>query len=392
MGLSQPIADMAPRTGLTAAGLFAGIGGLERGLELAGHETRFLCELDPDALEVLEDRYHGVDLHSDITTLRRLPTVDLIAAGFPCQDLSQAGQMRGIGGAQSGLVDHLFDLVRKARPRPAWILLENVPFMLFLHKGHAMHHVLENLEELGYSWAYRIVDAQAFGLPQRRRRVIILASRTADPRQVLLSEDAGPKKTRRPESAWCGFYWTEGRTGLGWAVNSVPPLKGGSRVGIPSSPAIWIPDSGMIGTPDIRDAERLQGLPSNWTRPLSSTYRDRVRWRMVGNAVSVPVARWLGQRLANPLEYDPSEDIPFERENGWPKAAWGRKGRQFISHASAWPVHAPFRGLSRFLEHPLAPLSIKAASGFYSRAIISGLRFEDGFLTDVKRHIKQSKS
>lgn len=392
MDVKRPSTTRKPIEGLVTAGLFAGVGGLERGLQMAGHQTRLLCELDPDALSVLENRFKGVELHADIKSLRQLPAVELIAAGFPCQDLSQAGQTGGIRGKQSGLVDHLFKLVKTASTRPAWILLENVPFMLFLHKGHAMHHVLHNLEELGYSWAYRIVDAQAFGLPQRRRRVIILASLSGDPRSVLLSQDAGVKNPRRPDDAWCGFYWTEGGTGLGWAVNSVPPLKGGSRVGIPSSPAIWVPEDGLIGTPDIRDAERLQGFPSNWTRPLEAKFRDRLRWRMVGNAVSVPVARWIGQRLTDPFDYDPTNDVSFNRKEGWPKAAWGRKGIQFVSQVSAWPVHEPFKGLHRFLLHPLAPLSFKATSGFYSRAIASGLRFEPGFLKAVQEHMKRYKA
>ncbi|MBI3131429.1 MAG: DNA cytosine methyltransferase [Acidobacteria bacterium] len=98
---------MARGTGLSSAGLFAGIGGLERGLESAGVSTRFLCELDPCAQEVLEARFPGVGLHSDITKLKQLPKVDLVAAGFPCQDLSQAGQTSGIFGEQSGLIDFL---------------------------------------------------------------------------------------------------------------------------------------------------------------------------------------------------------------------------------------------------------------------------------------------
>lgn len=376
---------------MTTAGLFAGVGGIERGLHLAGHETRFLCELDPHASEVLEHRFLGVPIHADIKTVNRLPAVDLITAGFPCQDLSQAGQTGGIRGEQSGLIDFLFDLVRKARPRPAWILLENVPFMLFLHHGHAMQHVLEGLEALGYAWAYRVIDAHAFGLPQRRRRIVILASRSGDPREVLLSEDAGPKAPHRRAGAWCGFYWTEGNSGLGWAVNALPPLKGGSRVGIPSPPAIWIPEDRRIVIPDIRDAERLQGFPTDWTKPTGSTFRDRLRWRMVGNAVSVPLAHWIGQRLTHPLDYDPDMDIPFEREDGWPKAAWGRKGVQFASAASAWPVHRPTKGLSGFLRHPFVPLSVKAASGFYSRANASGLRIEAVFLEDLHRQIERMR-
>ena len=77
------------------AGLFAGVGGLERGLARAGHETALLCENDPGAVAVLESRFEETDFHMDVRTLRRLPRgTTLLAAGFPCQDLSQAGRDR----------------------------------------------------------------------------------------------------------------------------------------------------------------------------------------------------------------------------------------------------------------------------------------------------------
>src|ERR1700761_4991365 len=113
---------------LSAAGLFAGIGGIETGLASAGVRTELLCEIDPGAVAVLRRRMPGTDIRTDIRKLRSLPQVDLVAAGFPCQDLSQAGTTTGIGGAQSGLVDHVFRLVRRRRGGPKWLFLENVPF------------------------------------------------------------------------------------------------------------------------------------------------------------------------------------------------------------------------------------------------------------------------
>src|SRR5260370_10393541 len=93
------------------AGLFAGVGGLERGLTRAGHETALLCENDPGAVAVLEARFEATDFHEDVCTLRRLPReTTLLAAGFPCQDLSQAGKTVGIAGAPSGLVGEGFRL------------------------------------------------------------------------------------------------------------------------------------------------------------------------------------------------------------------------------------------------------------------------------------------
>jgi DNA (cytosine-5)-methyltransferase 1 len=94
---------------MKVAGLFAGIGGLERGLADAGWGAELLCEVAPAAAAVLSRRFPDAALHGDVETLRDFPAdVDLLTAGFPCQDLSQAGQTRGIEGRRSGLVSHVF--------------------------------------------------------------------------------------------------------------------------------------------------------------------------------------------------------------------------------------------------------------------------------------------
>ncbi|HLJ93081.1 MAG TPA: DNA cytosine methyltransferase, partial [Gemmataceae bacterium] len=168
-------------------GLFAGIGGIEQGFHLAGHTTMLLCEIDESARAVLSARFPGIPIMSDVRELAYIPETDIVSAGFPCQDLSQAGKTAGIGGHQSGVVEEVFRLLVDSTPR--WLFLENVPFMLQLEKGRAMRLLTQKLEELGFAWAYRIVDAQCFGLPQRRQRVLLLASRTEDPREVLFVED-----------------------------------------------------------------------------------------------------------------------------------------------------------------------------------------------------------
>lgn len=93
--------------------------------------------------------------------------------------------------------------------------------MLQLGKGRALDHVVSELEQRGYSWAYRVVDSRAFGLPHRRRRVFLLASLVGDPRGVLLVDDAGQEsKLVDPADVACGFYWTEGNRGIGVDVAS----------------------------------------------------------------------------------------------------------------------------------------------------------------------------
>jgi DNA (cytosine-5)-methyltransferase 1 len=375
---------------LSCAGLFAGIGGLELGLQRAGHAILLLCEVDAAARSVLETGFARVPIVHDIRKLRNLPPgTDLVAAGFPCQDLSQAGGTGGISGVNSSLIGEVFRLLR--RRRVPWVLLENVPFMLHLDGGRAVGVIAEELERLRYQWAYRMVDSRAFGVPQRRLRVFLLASRREDPRDVIYADDGGEPPTNGcTRGLACGFYWTEGRRGLGWAVDAVPPLKGGSGVGVPAPPAVMLAD-GRIVTPGITDAERLQGFPVNWTKPAELVARKSRRWILVGNAVTVQVARWIGERLASPGVYKAEAgDTSLGRASGWPRAAYNVGSGRFRASASAWPVRRKPRPLALFLRQS-SPLSLKATAGFLTRARESSLRFPDGFLESVEAHLSRMK-
>jgi len=370
----------------TIASLFSGIGGIERGLSAAGLETVLQCEIWDAARAVLHSHFAHSNIKDDVTKLKSLPNVDLVAAGFPCQDLSQAGLAKGIKGKNSSLVNHVFSLVERKRVKPNWILLENVPFMLQLDQGKAMSMLVSRTEQLGYQWAYRVIDARAFGLPQRRRRVIFLATRTGDPRNVLLGDSVEPNLFETAIGKAHGFYWTEGNTGLGWTNDGIPTLKGGSTIGIPSPPAIWMADERSIVIPDIRDAERLQGFPANWTKVANEVSRNSVRWKLVGNAFPVPIGKWIGQRLNAPRQYDYTSDIKLDRKRVWPSAAWGYEGEVFQSSVTEWPVRRKYKLLQDFLKYPTSPLSYKATAGFYSRAVTSSLRFHPNFLSDVQEH------
>ncbi len=380
---------MANGRSLRVVGLFAGIGGIELGLHAAGHRSVLLCEVDPGAQAVLRARFPGIPLAPDVREIDRLPELDLVCAGFPCQDLSQAGRTAGISGRNSGLVGEVFRLLDDASPE--WICLENVPFMLQLDRGRAMRYLTSELAGRGYTWAYRIVDSRAFGLPQRRKRVLLLASRVNDPRAVLFGDDSGEPEERDEAAVACGFYWTEGIRGLGWAVDAVPTLKGGSTVGIPSPPAIRLPDGEGIVLPELRDAERLQGFEADWTLPATEMgLRPGARWKLVGNAVSVPVSHWLGSRLRGPGRYDETD---YEQViESWPNAAWGRDGNAYFVRVSQWPANEFRPGLAEFLRYPTAPLSERATEGFLRRASASSLRFPDGFLRDVAMHLDRVRA
>lgn len=378
---------MATPRQFKVAGLFAGIGGVERGFERAGHQTTLLCEIEPGARAVLDAHYPDVRKHDDVCSLKALPRgTDVVTAGFPCQDLSQAGKTRGITGARSGLVGEVFRLVTQARV--PWIVLENVPFMLQLARGEALEVIVAALEHHGYRWAYRVVDSRAFGVPQRRERVLLVASLEGDPRDVLFADEAGgPPAEPDPSKVACGFYWTEGLRGLGWAVDAVPTLKGGSTIGIASPPAILLTDGSLV-KPDVRDAERMQGFPADWTRPATAVTKKGHRWKLVGNAVTVDAFEWLGKRLATPGTFvEPLGVTPIQSGKSWPKAGWNVDGVRLTAPFSTWPVHKKRKPLADFLKYPTDLLSERATAGFLERARRGGLRFAPGFLEAVENHL-----
>ncbi|MDR0215484.1 MAG: DNA (cytosine-5-)-methyltransferase [Comamonas sp.] len=374
-------------------GLFSGIGGFELAFARHGGECIGLCDIDESSRAVLRTRFEGVPIMEDVTAVQSVEGTDVLTAGFPCQDLSQAGGKHGIGGSRSGLIDEVFRLLDKARRKPKWVVLENVSYMLRLHQGRAMRHIIERAEALGYHWAYRVLDARGFGLPQRRERVVILLCRDDDPSQVLfpagyvepnVDDRVGPVDLK----SVYGFYWTEGKRGLGWVKDAVPTIKGGSTLGIASPPAIWNPATGELGTPSISDAERLFGFSAGWTAPADAVSgRKGARWKLVGNTLCVPMVEWVAQQIVLPKGLGaPTQEIDFATRP--PLAAYGYAGRRFKVEVSTWAEPAPAPALARFLQDPLAPLSVRAATGFFKRACESTtIRFADGFLDSVASYI-----
>ena len=160
---------------MKVASLFSGIGGFDLGLERAGMEVVFQCENNRDCQKILDLHWPNIAGHHDIQSLHGsvLPAeIDLLVGGFPCQDLSVAGARAGLAGERSGL---FFEFARLAEEvHPQFLLIENVPGLLSSHKGQDMGTVVGTLADLGYGWAYRVLDAQFFGVAQRRHRVFIV--------------------------------------------------------------------------------------------------------------------------------------------------------------------------------------------------------------------------
>ena len=236
----------------------------------------------------------------------------------------------------------MFRLLKVAKDgnRPVnWVLLENVEALLdrIGNQPPPIAFILQQLEELGYgSWAYRVINSTGFGIPMRRKRVFIVASIHGDARDVLLTQGMQPclgacrqlfedhpcyachklELLRRTSNKDINFAIDLGQATAKPGEDVVPSLTtSNDRI-------LLLLRDGRVGMLRVEDGERLQGLPEGWTRnvyPVSGdglhghrrqqarefdleTHNSK-RWQLLGNAVTVDVARWLGERLMNPYSY-----------------------------------------------------------------------------------------
>ena len=325
----------------------------------------------------------------------------------------------GLQGSRTALCSHIFRLLRKNRA--PWVLLENVPGLQMCHltvdppQEPAIAHVVHELESLGYSWAHRIISLSAFGLPQRRHRVFIVATLHGDPRDVLLSTESickgqcinlskAESKEKSPAECYECFMTpphvtpTISVTCVDLAEKRYGPVaheictltaSNGRRLCMVED----LGDGrGHAFRLEIEDAERLNGFPVGWTEscyPLMipgrpwmkavDSHRSCIkRIELLGRAVAIPQARWIGQRLMSPYEIkfsresdgiNFSEPVPglssFTKEDSgteaklraWPLAAWNilsspeniQLCSKYDQAASLWRSR---RGLKRMSNTP----------------------------------------
>lgn len=152
--------------------LFSGIGGFSIGLERAGMRTVAFCEIDPHARKVLNKHWPDVPVFTDVTTLTKEQIndqIDVLAGGFPCQDISTAGRGAGLSGSRSGLWFEFHRLIDEIRPRYA--IIENVAAL----RRRGLGEVLRSLAEIGYDAEWHCIPASALGAPHQRDRIWIVA-------------------------------------------------------------------------------------------------------------------------------------------------------------------------------------------------------------------------
>lgn len=199
---------------LTGVSLFAGVGGFDLAMQRQGIKVAASVEIDKNCNEVLAKHFPDAKQFTDVTTVKGKELIDagfnpssgIITGGFPCQDLSVAGKRAGLAGSRSGLFWEIARLVEETQTE--YFVLENVPGLLSSNGGKDFGLVIGTMAELGYSVGWRVLDAQYFGVPQRRRRVFIVGRRatSGSVAEILfksegLSRDLAPIKQAREDLA-----------------------------------------------------------------------------------------------------------------------------------------------------------------------------------------------
>jgi len=311
--------------------LFSGIGGFDLALTQLGHEIVGACEIDEYARSVYAGHFPKVKIWKDATKINptELPEFQLLCAGFPCQSFSCAGGRRGFEDTRGTL---FFEIIRIAREKqPSILLLENVKGLLSHDKGQTFATIKDALDEVGYDCSWFIINSKYY-LPQNRERVFITANlRKGEPgsRKVLpfrhfgkevhkekSLERVGNIDQKGHNSIWGRVYNPEGisatlnaqagglgakggiyvvadrsrtKAGLGRRLESPKEITN-SLTSVAKDNLVYYDNRLRRLTP--LEWERLQGFPENWT-----TGSDSQRYKMLGNAVTVPVVRSILEQL-----------------------------------------------------------------------------------------------
>jgi DNA (cytosine-5)-methyltransferase 1 len=324
-----------------------------------GWEPQWFSEIEQFPSEVLKYRFPHVPNLGDMTRINQNPIaderpIDLLVGGTPCQSFSVAGLRKGLDDPRGNLMLTFLSIADKFRPK--WVVWENVPGVLSSNGGKDFGTFLGALGELGYGFAYRVLDAQYFGVAQRRRRVFVVGYlgdwRVAA--AVLFESESlqgNPKPSRKKrEEVASDAQGSVGTTGIPnvcptigcklakqvnnqmimnaeaffHVVNLQPiafKVRGGCEGGGKGylgqedqaftistmqdqqiAQPIAVLRSMAIRRLTPKECERLQGFPDDWTKiPYRNKEADQCpdgpRYKACGNSMAVPVMRWIGERI-----------------------------------------------------------------------------------------------
>jgi DNA (cytosine-5)-methyltransferase 1 len=242
-------------------------------------------EIEKFPSQVLAHHYPQVTNFGDMTKYKEWQINDpigLLVGGTPCQSFSVAGLRKGLEDPRGnlaltyvGILDHF---------RPKWFIWENVPGVLSSGGGRDFGSFLGALGELGYGWSYRVLDAQYFGVAQRRRRVFVVGhlGNWKPTAEVLFESNC--------------IKWSEKNKIQKLPRNRVQPIF---NLRMSEGARRDIQNRHTIRNLTPKEYERLQGFPDGYTdiKPNGKETPDGHRYKALGNSMAVPVMRWIGERI-----------------------------------------------------------------------------------------------
>lgn len=321
---------------------FAGVGGFRIPLEKLGHKCVWSCENDRYARQVYGYHWDG-DIAGDIRKVgtKRIPDFDLFVAGFPCQAFSIAGKRKGFTDTRGTLFFEICRILRDKRPE--MVLLENVKGLLSHDHYRTFRIILESLRDLGYMGRYQVLNSKNFGVCQNRERVFIVGYLGDGPRPEVfpieengkLSEKKNGTKRRQAQTQNVSslrsadyqmkadnnyiVHNLQQRSSKRPSLNDNPNAGGQGHIQKNDGSTYCLEQSGKqaieyaiqtktMDNLEIRrltplEYERLQGFPDHWTKWGINEKGEKVlisdsqRYRMMGNAVTVPVVEAIARKF-----------------------------------------------------------------------------------------------
>lgn len=337
--------------------LFAGLGGFHNALSSLGMECVFACELEGSLRKLYKQNY-GIEPMGDIREVKEtdIPEHDILCAGFPCQPFSMAGMRKGTQCPTSGkLID---DVVRIAKHHnPKMIFLENVPNILTIDNGSFWNYLNESFSKIGYVLEHRIYSPVDFMIPQKRKRVFIIAKKKTDKNQIKWPQVDQNKldkhilsyfkhfslkdendKVLEPEKEKILHTWQS-------IIDNIPSLTG-HYIAAPEFGATYPMDLKELTLKDIRKYKGAWGIPLNKCKTWNEVYEFLPHY--IDKATGKPV-KWMKTSLVktrtiyekNPKVYDKYINALKAAPRSWQKLQW--QGLKENNQKNIWQHLIQFR-------------------------------------------------
>tara|TARA_R100001086_G_C11774693_1_gene241849 strand:- start:2 stop:862 length:861 start_codon:yes stop_codon:yes gene_type:complete len=279
--------------------LFSGAGGFHLGLKQAGIKFKktFFSEIDKNAIKIYKKEFPNSIELGDIKKIneKELPKIDLVTFGFPCQDISINRHGKGITGEKSSLFNQAIRIISWCKPK--YFIFENVKNLLSINNGKDFVYILKTINNIGYNAQWQLINSKWF-LPQNRERVYFIGyiAKRSTPKILPIGNCNTDNNKKLIKIGYINdkdyqqnrIYSTKGIAvnlnsgGGGWGTNT----------------GLYKDHKGIRRLTPI-ECERLQGFDDNYTASLS----DTARYRILGNAVTVPVVKEIAINLKQYLNF-----------------------------------------------------------------------------------------